>query len=141
MTINEIKRIVESGEEYRGEIVKLDVNHEEKWFELQMSPVFDSDYHILEYTNILHDISARKEIEAISNTDSLTNLYNRRFFDEMFSKTIKVAQREKHCLVFCMIDIDLFKQYNDTYGHQAGDTTLKKVAKVLSLSEVIIEAT
>jgi len=130
-TINKIKRVVESGEEYRGEIIKFDVNKEEKWFELHMSPVFDADYNILEYTNILHDISARKEMEAISNTDSLTNLYNRRFFDTMFPKEIKIAQREKHCLVFCMVDIDFFKQYNDTYGHQAGDVTLKKVAKVL----------
>lgn len=71
------------------------------------------------------------ELEAISRTDSLTTLYNRRFFDEIFSEQIKIAKRNNNLLIFLMIDIDFFKQYNDIYGHQNGDTALKEVALVI----------
>ena len=67
----------------------------------------------------------------MSVTDGLTSLYNRRFFDEIFPRQIKFANREKDILAFAMIDVDHFKKFNDKYGHQAGDNTLKKIASIL----------
>ncbi|MEA3290548.1 MAG: diguanylate cyclase [Campylobacterota bacterium] len=129
-----IKRVVQSGENWDGEIKKLDNNDEIKWLHSNIQPIFNDDYNVVGYTNIFHDISSKKKIEDISNIDGLTNLYNRRFFDNIFPQQIKISQRNKSLLVFVMMDIDHFKQYNDTYGHQAGDTTLKKVASVIKKS-------
>ncbi len=128
---SEIKRTLHSGQEWHGEISKLDSNNNLQWFDVHITPQFDDEYNITGYTNILHDISSRKQIEEISRVDGLTNLYNRRFFDETFVKAIKIANRQEKLLVFVMMDIDHFKGYNDTYGHQEGDTALKKVALVL----------
>jgi diguanylate cyclase (GGDEF)-like protein len=74
---------------------------------------------------------ANKKLEDASYTDSLTNLHNRRYFNLVFDREVKRAKRSKKHLTFMMLDIDYFKQYNDTYGHIEGDKTLKKVADAL----------
>lgn len=72
-----------------------------------------------------------KKLENASYTDSLTMLHNRRYFNYIFDRELKRAKRERNYITFMMIDIDFFKQYNDTYGHIAGDHTLQIVAKTL----------
>ncbi|QOP41737.1 diguanylate cyclase [Sulfurimonas marina] len=72
-----------------------------------------------------------KKLENASFTDSLTNLYNRRYFNHIYERELKRAKRHKNYITFMMLDIDFFKQYNDTYGHVEGDYALKSVAKVL----------
>ncbi len=68
----------------------------------------------------------------LANLDSLTNLPNRRYFDETLHKEIQRATRHKHPLSLLMCDLDYFKQYNDTYGHIAGDDCLVSVAECLA---------
>lgn len=75
--------------------------------------------------------SANKKLETVSYTDSLTSLHNRRYFNFTYDKELKRAKREGSHITFMMLDIDFFKQYNDTYGHIEGDYALKSVAKVL----------
>ncbi|MFW2591332.1 diguanylate cyclase [Aliarcobacter butzleri] len=70
-------------------------------------------------------------LEQLSMYDGLTNIRNRRFFDEAFEKTFLEIKREKISLAVLMIDIDFFKPYNDNYGHGKGDEALKKVAFAL----------
>ena len=70
-------------------------------------------------------------LEKLSMYDGLTNIRNRRFFDETFEKTFNEIKRDKKSLAVLMIDIDFFKLYNDNYGHGQGDETLRKVAKAL----------
>ncbi len=65
---------------------------------------------------------------TLSKTDDLTGLYNRRYFNEVFSSQIRIHRRHRGFLVFMMLDVDFFKKYNDIYGHQAGDNTLRRVA-------------
>ena len=74
---------------------------------------------------------ANKKLENVSYTDSLTSLHNRRYFNMVYEKELKRAQRSNNYITFMMLDIDYFKQYNDTYGHLEGDETLKIVAKTL----------
>ncbi len=74
---------------------------------------------------------SNKKLEEASFTDSLTQLYNRRYFNMIFDRELKRAKRTKTTLAFYMLDIDFFKQYNDTYGHLEGDRTLQAVAKSL----------
>ncbi|WP_457748385.1 GGDEF domain-containing protein [Sulfurimonas sp.] len=74
---------------------------------------------------------ANKKLENASYTDSLTNLHNRRYFNFIYDREVKRAKRNKSYITFMMLDIDYFKQYNDTYGHVEGDYALKSVAKAL----------
>jgi len=74
---------------------------------------------------------ANKRLENVSYTDTLTNLHNRRYFNLVYDRELKRAKRAKSFITFMMLDIDFFKQYNDTYGHIEGDHALKSVAKVL----------
>jgi len=74
---------------------------------------------------------ANKKLESASYTDSLTGLHNRRYFNFIYDRELKRAKRSRNYITFMMIDIDFFKQYNDTYGHVEGDYALKSVAKVL----------
>ncbi len=74
---------------------------------------------------------ANKKLETVSYTDSLTTLHNRRYFNLVYEREIKRAKRTHSHITFMMLDIDYFKQYNDTYGHIEGDYALKSVAKVL----------
>lgn len=66
-----------------------------------------------------------------SITDSMTKLHNRKYFDNIFDNMPFIANANNWRCAFIMIDIDYFKQYNDTYGHDMGDETLKKVAFTL----------
>ncbi len=77
---------------------------------------------------------AEKRFEDLSITDELTLLYNRRYFNEIFPKLINSAKRENQNICFTMLDIDFFKQYNDTYGHATGDEALKNIAKAMKES-------
>jgi len=71
------------------------------------------------------------EVEKIF-IDSLTGIYNRRYFDENIGRIIKSLSRAEATLSLMMIDIDFFKNFNDTYGHKAGDICLKMIAETLS---------
>ncbi|MBD1875663.1 diguanylate cyclase [Nodosilinea sp. FACHB-131] len=75
--------------------------------------------------------AANQELERISNTDSLTQIANRRCFDRQLSREWRRLQREKRPLSLILCDIDYFKQFNDTYGHPSGDTCLVAVAQAL----------
>lgn len=68
----------------------------------------------------------------LSITDALTGLYNRRYFFKRFTEAIEGFLRYKTGFAILMIDIDHFKDFNDTYGHKAGDEILKRVAYILS---------
>lgn len=71
---------------------------------------------------------ANRNLQKLSSIDSLTGLANRRIFDESLRKEWYRAIRAKTPISLIMIDIDCFKLYNDHYGHQGGDSCLKKVA-------------
>jgi diguanylate cyclase (GGDEF)-like protein len=72
-----------------------------------------------------------EELERLSVTDGLTGLYNRRRLMETLSDEARRSQRLKHTFAVLMVDVDHFKKYNDTFGHQAGDAVLTKVAGLL----------
>lgn len=80
-------------------------------------------------TDQLQEVNAY--LVAISRTDSLTGLYNRRYFDEILSTEWKRCWRTGAAIALIMLDIDHFKLYNDTYGHQGGDQCLKQVSSAI----------
>lgn len=79
-------------------------------------------------------LSLQKELEVLSFKDGLTNIANRRRFDSSFELEWERAQREGQPLSVLMLDVDLFKQYNDLYGHTQGDQCLIELAQTLSLA-------
>lgn len=74
---------------------------------------------------------AMVKIETLASTDELTNLLNRRAFNQIFDREHRRARREQAALALCMVDIDFFKSYNDRYGHQAGDEALRRFSACL----------
>ena len=73
----------------------------------------------------------RCSLDEASKIDFLTNLYNRRFFYELLTKEWKTAKENNTDISILMLDIDKFKNYNDTYGHLEGDNCLQKISKSL----------
>jgi diguanylate cyclase (GGDEF)-like protein/PAS domain S-box-containing protein len=121
---------VKSNKTWSGEIKNLKKNGDFYWVKAFISPVFEKDIKV-GYTAIRQDITDKKEIERISITDGLTDIYNRRHFNEAFPKIISAAKRSDEMVCFLLMDIDHFKQYNDNYGHQKGDDVLIEFAQCL----------
>ncbi|HHT0594601.1 TPA: GGDEF domain-containing protein, partial [Legionella anisa] len=77
------------------------------------------------------NVRLRENLRYQSLRDPLTGLYNRRYLEDFLLKQIHQSERTKTQLSILMLDLDHFKKINDTYGHDAGDATLKEVGKVL----------
>ena len=133
-TYKELWETITSGKTWKGEIKNKKKNGDYYWVKASISPVFDNKGEIISYTAIREDITDKKIIEEISITDGLTNIYNRRYFDEIFPKIINEAKRKNELVAFVFMDIDHFKQYNDNYGHQKGDEVLINFAACLKQS-------
>jgi len=125
---------IRSGKIWQGEIKNLCKDGSYYWVHSTITPIMDENGEIIEYTSIRQDITDKKRIEELSITDGLTQIYNRRHFNEMLPKMIDSAKRNNELFCFLMMDIDHFKLYNDTYGHQMGDDVLIKVAHVFKKS-------
>ena len=87
-------------------------------------------------TNQLLDVieSQVKSLEALTLTDPLTQIANRRAFDQRLSMEMDISARSGLPLALLALDVDCFKAYNDNYGHPAGDSALQTVAEVMRLS-------
>ena len=133
-TYKELWETITSGKTWKGEIKNKKKNGDYYWVKASISPVFDNKGEIISYTAVREDITDKKIIEEISITDGLTNIYNRRYFDEIFPKIINEAKRKNELVAFVFMDIDHFKQYNDNYGHQKGDEVLINFAACLKQS-------
>lgn len=76
-------------------------------------------------------IQAKDEIEKLANVDGLSNLFNRRYFDIKLRQEFRRMNRLSQPISLIIADIDCFKLFNDTYGHQAGDYCIKEIASAL----------
>ena len=74
---------------------------------------------------------SHKDLELLASQDHMTKLYNRRYFCEISMKILELAKRNKKDLSVLMLDIDKFKNVNDTYGHHVGDDVIIALANVL----------
>jgi len=75
-----------------------------------------------------------QDLFSKANIDALTGIYNRRFMENNLEHVFGILARENGSLSVLMIDIDFFKKYNDTYGHDQGDVCLRSVAQAISIS-------
>lgn len=110
-----------------------DVVHVERNAQGEVSSLIGFMFDISERKNneqALEDL--QKELEALSYNDSITGVSNRRKFDAVMAMEWQRAQESQQPLSLILLDIDYFKQYNDYYGHLAGDACLKRVTHVLT---------
>jgi diguanylate cyclase (GGDEF)-like protein/PAS domain S-box-containing protein len=119
-----------AGKEWEGELKNRKKNGEIYWVKTTIHPNYSKN-KIIGYTAIRQDITDKKRVEYLSITDELTQTFNRRYFNIKIEEEINRAKRNDYYLAFLMLDIDHFKFYNDTYGHQAGDTALQKISRLL----------
>ncbi len=121
----------------KGSTIMAEANKTMRQSGIRHLLVMDND----EFVGLLSPINFFKYYEDVEEylsdlaiNDGLTGIHNRRYFDEVLKVEWKRTKREKSPLSLIMLDIDYFKKYNDTYGHQAGDESLIKVAKAISES-------
>jgi len=141
----------------------VSINGEEIWFHSTVMPFYDDAQQLEYYMIVSIDITERmfaeiklhkmnmeleslvedrtKELEKAnaqlkinSETDFLTTLPNRRFYERRLGENIATAKRNNTYLSLIIIDIDNFKLYNDTYGHDFGDIILRKIANCIKIS-------
>ena len=104
----------------------------ELWLETTLSVVPETTRGGAGVVAVTRDITERKRLEqqlaALASKDALTGLANRRNWDERAAVEVSRARRECQSVSVLMIDVDHFKAFNDTYGHPAGDTSLRQIA-------------
>lgn len=121
---------ISNGKEYVGEHEAKKKSGEHYYVKLCAYPLFNFNEKI-GYVVIKTDITLEKVFEKLSIKDSLTNAYNRRYFNIKMTEYLNIAKRDKRQLSFLMFDIDHFKLYNDNYGHLKGDEVLVKISKAI----------
>jgi two-component system chemotaxis family response regulator WspR len=85
-----------------------------------------------ELINVIHQLKdSNQKLKKLTYLDGLTGIYNRRFFDSYINEAWKMAAEQTKSLSIIMVDIDDFKAFNDTYGHQKGDDCLRQVGMSL----------
>jgi len=126
-TVGAILKIAQTGKNWKGEIKRIGHDGHINWASSSVIPNLDDDLNLVSFTNILVDTTSKK----LSVTDKLTTLYNRRRYEEIIVRELRLAKRNDHTMTLAMLDIDFFKKYNDTYGHPKGDAVLSKVAETL----------
>ena len=130
-TYENLWKTIKNGDIWKSEVKNKTKDGNFYWTDSTIYPDYDNFGNITGYFAIRHDITNKKFIENLSITDSLTKLYNRRYFDDIFYKELHRAKRDKTIFCLLSLDVDYFKLYNDTYGHQEGDYVLQKISKVL----------
>jgi diguanylate cyclase (GGDEF)-like protein/PAS domain S-box-containing protein len=157
--LEERKRIETEGR--KSEVLRFEIPQRCKdgrvvWVDLLSIPIYDANGKIAGYQGVGRDITERRrqdvELQASQRhlelqlkelaeeridlqekvtRDSLTGTYNRGYLDEVLPRELARAQRESYPVAVIMIDLDHFKQINDTYSHAAGDEVIKSLATLL----------
>lgn len=96
-----------------------------------ISKPFQKDELEAKLDRVVREQNMIQELERLSNCDPLTGLYNRRYFDLKLAEEVQRASRQDYHVVLGMLDVDCFKSFNDTYGHQTGDKLLKALGRIL----------
>jgi diguanylate cyclase (GGDEF)-like protein/PAS domain S-box-containing protein len=90
------------------------------------------DTYIIEFSNVTEFEEKSQKLESQAGHDTLTNIFNRRKFDQSLKQFLSISKRYHNQLAVIYFDIDYFKKINDTYGHQAGDTVLVELSKIVN---------
>ncbi|WP_049786638.1 sensor domain-containing diguanylate cyclase [Evansella cellulosilytica] len=138
MKVNEKMKWLEKGNNTKIQFRIKHTDDSVRWLELIATPKNDSNNNIVKIVGTIHNITRQKELEdklrQLAYYDELTDLPNRLMIFKHVKKALARSKRQEHNLAVMFIDLDGFKNVNDTMGHDAGDTLLKDVATRLSES-------
>lgn len=137
------QRIMDERITIQEEQLITDINGESRWYQFMISPFLSLEGEVQGVIGNCIDITERKqmesalqqanlELERLATLDSLTQVANRRRFDEYLQQEWQRMIRESQPLSLILLDVDYFKAYNDYYGHQQGDECLVTVARAIS---------
>ncbi len=131
----ELWDIILSGKDWQGLFHNRKKNGELFWEYAYISPIKDDNGNITHFVGIKEDVTERKKAEDMINYlayhDSLTNLPNRIHYNELLTEAIEQTKHTNRMVAVMVLDLDGFKEVNDTYGHAVGDLVLKEVANRL----------
>jgi diguanylate cyclase (GGDEF)-like protein/PAS domain S-box-containing protein len=127
---------------YQLEQKLVDAAGNSRWYQLLVSPFKDSEGGVIGVVNNAIEITERKQIETalqevnqkleqLATHDGLTQIANRRYFDEYLQQEWQRMTREQQPLSLILLDVDCFKAYNDYFGHQQGDEGLVAIAQAV----------
>lgn len=123
------------GEEWHGELLNRRKNGEVYWSVASISPLRNETGQITHFIANVEDINERKNAEAtierLAYFDPLTDLPNRRMLQDRLEQGLKRSRRQENGMALLYIDLDRFKQVNDSLGHPAGDRLLKELSRRL----------
>jgi diguanylate cyclase (GGDEF)-like protein/PAS domain S-box-containing protein len=131
--LEHIEYIIETGTSREGELCYKDALGQEHFFKYKFEPVFDDEGKIEAIAAASREITeqrlAEKQTWHNANYDLLTNLTNRLMFNNKLEQAIKDSKRSGESIALLFIDLDKFKEVNDTLGHVEGDYLLKQAAE------------
>lgn len=124
---------VKTGRHASSEHIHTDARGDKQFVEVSSSPIRDADGRITQVVHVTRDITERKlaaqRIEHLALYDTLTGLPNRTLFFDRLNQVLAVAKRNRNIFALLFMDLDDFKNINDTLGHEAGDQLLQEVSK------------
>ncbi|WP_457607028.1 diguanylate cyclase [Nitratifractor sp.] len=116
---------------HRDELKNLRKGGGAFWTQITIHPLRDEKGKVDGYMALRRDITSKKIFEELSMHDSMTHAYNRRAFNTLGPRILRETSRRGDPILFCLFDVDHFKEYNDRYGHLAGDRVLIAIAKTI----------
>lgn len=131
----QLRRAIDLRQEVNVTLRNQRKNGELFWNDLTITPVADEKGHVTHFIGVINDVTEHKQrtahLEHEVNHDPLTGLANRTLLWDRLEQAIHMAQRNKALVATVLLDLDGFKQINDTLGHEAGDEVLTVVANRL----------
>jgi diguanylate cyclase (GGDEF)-like protein/PAS domain S-box-containing protein len=129
----ELWETITAGREWHGEFYNRRKDGSHFWESASISPILDADGEITHFVAVKEDITERKHLleclDHLAHYDKLTSLPNRALFFDRLNQAIAVSHREGQCFALLFLDLDGFKQVNDSCGHEAGDRVLQVTAE------------
>lgn len=129
---DELWQTITSGKSFVHEIEDKNFREGTNWYQVSISPNYDEEERLIGYIAFYENIDDKMRFKKNAETDTLTGLPNRFKLDEILMQEERRAKRYEHHFSVILIDIDHFKEVNDRYGHQTGDTTLQEFADIFS---------
>ncbi|WP_133013213.1 sensor domain-containing diguanylate cyclase [Marinomonas flavescens] len=128
-----IKSVIDQKEAYFNLEYPCHSADEQRWFIMRVSPfaLKNERFFVISHLDVTERKLAEKAVEKLARRDGLTNIYNRRAFDEILSEQWQQCLTLKQPISLAVIDLDHFKLLNDNYGHQSGDDCLVAVGALL----------
>ncbi|WP_081757759.1 histidine kinase N-terminal 7TM domain-containing diguanylate cyclase [Alkalibacterium sp. AK22] len=122
-------------EKIASNVVETFMTPDQRIYEIMTWPMNNRNERPLAYIKIISDITERKkmmlQLQQMARIDELSQLYNRRYFMELFEESYKLSEEKSEPLILLMLDLDRFKLINDTWGHGGGDLVIRKFSRLL----------